>query len=289
MDDLASLDIQTVDYTSFFSLVPSFVSLDISKNSTGWVKWLDGVCTHGTFAITASDLEGVIQRQQFKAFLLELFGSSHFEYLFIEDVIGSVNFKTARVLYQLNIIPDDLQAEGLLQVSKLVRESNKVWKKNLKLASGFKSRIKAASDDKQITRDALHLLSFGDRTTAHIPEDVYDAVGMAVGVIYRLHVLKDAGNGVKLRTDITRGYKLRQFDDFYAALDFANDIGGSLVPLDFTDRPYDLRFNFKKAVLASQDDSKLYLITIPTSKIGALALNKGFDLTIPVSYLIAYR
>jgi hypothetical protein len=51
----------------------------------------------------------------------------------------------------------------------------------------------------------------------------------------------------------------------------------------------DLKFNFKKAVEEIQSDTKLFIVSILTCKIGAVALEKKLDLANEVSHLLIYR
>lgn len=283
------LNIESVSYLDIFKLVPSFISLDISKNATGWVKWLNEEVTTGVFSITAPEEDEVGRRRQFREFLKELFGDDEFEYLFIEDVIGSVNFKTAKILYQLNTIPDDMVVDGVIKAKTIIREDNKVWKKNLKSCSGYVSKVRSDSDDKKIVRESLYLLGFGDGTNNVIKQDIYDAIGLAVGVIFKKFILKEDKSKRKLRKDISRGYKIHQFSDYYQALDDANEVGGEIYESDFTNAKKDLKYNFKKLIEELEDDGKTFLIKIPTCKIGAVALDKGLDLNMETSYLVVYR
>lgn len=283
------LSIETLSYKNIITLVPSFISLDISKTSTGWIKYINGVQTQGTFTIQAPMEDGVGQRREFREFLKDLFQDDEFEYLFIEDTIGSINYKTARTLYQLNPIADDMIADGIIKANNIIREDNKVWKKNLKKCANYKGSIRAESDDKYITRMALLNLGFGDGTTNTIAEDIYDAMGLSIGIIYRIKVLNEQKSVKKLKKDIGKVYKIHQFYDLYEALDDANEVGGEIHQVDFTNIKRDLKFNFKRLIEELDDDTKTFIISIPTSKIGAVALNKGLNLDIPMSYLVVYR
>jgi len=289
MSDLVARSVSAVSYLDLLKLVPSFVSLDISVNSTGWVRWRDGNLEYGVYRVQASKDDEVARRREFREFLRSLFQDYHYDYLFIEDVIGGVNFKTNKILYQLNPIADDLADAGEIHVKEIIREDNKVWKSLLKKCANYKSPILSQKDDKQVVRDSLFLLGFGDKTTTTIPEDVYDALGMAVGVLFKRFVLKNEKAGRRLRTDITRGYAIHQFDEYYAALDCANEVGGFIHNVDFTHIRRDLKANFKKLIEELGDDTKTFVITIPTSKIGVLALDKDLDLDYETSYLVVYR
>lgn len=280
---------EAVTFNTFISMTRSFVSLDISKTSTGWVKWLNGELSYGTFTIKSPDSDGVSQRKEFKEHLRSIFLQDDFEYLFIEDIIGSVNFRTARVLYQLNPIADDLIEDGVLSVGTLVRESNKVWKKYLKLASNYKPKYKASKNDKELICNALHSLGFNASESNKLPQDIYDALGLAIGVIYRLKVLNQSTDKSKAKTNIASGYNLMQFDDKYSALDFANTLNRKIIDLDFLGSSRDLVYNFKRYMEVENDDKNVFLIEIEINRIGVLAIKNNFDLNVDVSYILVYR
>lgn len=293
MSDVNFSQIEAVTYNSILKQVPNFISLDISKNSTGWVRSIDGIIDDGTFEIEADKYELVKVRRDFRNFVIDLCGGREIDYLFIEDAIGSVNFDTARVLYQLNCIPDDLNDMGLISVKTIIREDNKVWKKNLKLASGYKSKIAGESNDKQVIRNCLLLLGYGDGTTDNIKEDIYDAYGLAVGVIYSRFIKKEAPKQRKLKTNVTTGYAIKQFIDSYGADIKAEEIAKKrnweIVHLDFRSKGRDLRFNFAKLINDSSDENKVYVIRVITCKIGVIAVSLGLNLDLEESHLVIYR
>lgn len=282
-------DFREISFIDLVELVPSFISLDISVRSTGWVRWVNGKLDYGTYKITSDDDLG--RRQEFRTFLKDLFGDNTYEYLFIEDVIGSINFVTAKILYQLNPIADDMVADGVLKVKNIIREDNKVWKKYLKQCAGYKSSVRARKDDKIVVRECLYALQFGDKTTDVIAEDIYDAMGLAIGLIYKLHVLKQSAKSAhRLRTDITKGYNIKQFVDYSKARIYAAKRGQEIYDVDLLDGvKRDLRYEFKALVEGLRDDSKVFLISVPTSKLGRVALEKNLDLTPEISYLVVYR
>lgn len=284
---------EVVTYNSFLKLVPNFISLDISKNSTGWVRSIDGIIDEGSFEIKADKYDLVKVRRDFRNFVIGLCGDRVVDYVFIEDNIGSINFDTARVLFQLNCITDDLNDMGLIKVNNIIREDNRVWKKNLKKAANYKATIKSSKDDKQVVRDALLLMGYGDGTTDHIKEDIYDAMGLAVGVIYSRFVVRETSSTRKLKTNINVGYKVKQFEGEYDAYDFANDLarktGQTMVNLDYMNIKRDLAFNFKKEITSFEDENKIYVIKVLTCKIGVLAVKLKLDLNISESYLVVSK
>lgn len=287
--DNPEVTIKPVTYMDFVKMTNSFIALDISVNSTGWARWRDNQLEYGVYKLQTPKDDEVGRRREFRAFLRDLFGDYSYDYLFVEDVIGGVNFQTNKILYQLNPIADDMIDDGVIHAKEIIREDNKVWKSMLKKCANYKSDIRAPKDDKQVTREALFLLGFGDKTTNTIAEDIYDAIGMSVGIIFKKFVLKGMKAGRRLRKDITRGYQIHQFEEYYDALDYANEVGGYIHDIDFMNIRRDLKSNFKSLIDELGDDTGTFVISILTAKIGVLALQKDLNLDQEVSYLVVYR
>lgn len=283
--ELTALEELTVE--SIFSYVDSFISLDISKTSTGWVRYRDGKKEEGYYTIKSDEDDLLSQRREFRQFIIDLFQDKTWEYVFIEDTIGSVNYKTSRILQQLNPITDDLMDMEIIPKSPIIREDNQVWKKNLRFISNYKSEIRG-EDDKTMIRNALKKLGYGDGTTS-IVEDIYDAHGLAVGCITRIKLRAEPEQKRKLRTDITKVYKIEQFADEYEAFDRANELDRYIENLNFMNISRDLKSAFKFYIQEIKDDSRVYVITIPTNKIGALLITKKLNLDYETSYLVVYQ
>lgn len=281
--------IQELTYMNYFGMVNNFISLDPSKNGTGWARYRDGKLETGRFSIQSEDEQGA--RKEYRLFIESLFEGREYEYLFIEDTIGSVNYKTARILYQLNLIPDELIDYDRIKVGTLVRENNSMWKGNLRLASNYNPKVRGEVNDKEQVQSCLQLLGFGDGTTDSISEDEYDAVGSAVGIIYRLFVLKKDKTKVKLKTDISKGYKLMQFEDEYDANEFLEDFASpsDIEVLDYMTISRDLKSNFAKHIKTREDDTRVYVIKLPTAKMGVVALSHGLDLNSEETCLVVHR
>lgn len=284
--ELKSIEELTVDRV--FTYVESFISLDISKTSTGWVRYRDGVKEEGYYTIKSDDDDILGQRREFREFVKDLFQDKVWEFVFIEDTIGSVNYKTSRILQQLNPIVDDLMDMGIIPQSPIVREDNTVWKKNLRFVSNYKSEIRG-EDDKSMIRNALKKMGYGDGTTTFVREDIYDAHGLAVGCITRLKLRSEPEIKRKLRTDITKVYKIEQFSDEYEAFDRANELDRHIENVNFMNIARDLKAAFKNYITELGDDSGVYVISIPTNKVGALLLAKNLNLDYEVSYLVVYQ
>ena len=128
-------DVRRVTYLDWCKTVDSFLSLDISVRGTGWVMWKNGELTWGRNSLKE---EGEVERRfEFSEWLLKLIDGYSFEYYFVEDVIQSNNFKTARSLFSLNTVLESLIYEGrVARPKELFKCSNKVWKKDLKGSIG---------------------------------------------------------------------------------------------------------------------------------------------------------
>ena len=121
---MIEFELKKLEYTDFLKLEPTFLSLDISVRSTGWVKSLNGEVTWGTLTLKSEDELG--RRKEFREFLIEILGKDYYPVIFIEDVIAGTNFKTTKGLIQLNSIIDDLKEYNLVSVGEIKRIDNKV-------------------------------------------------------------------------------------------------------------------------------------------------------------------
>lgn len=297
-------EIKAVDYLSIIEKAPNFISLDISVNSTGWAKWLNGELTYGTYSLVEeSELE---RRQEFKRFLKTLYGDDTFEFTCVEDTIGSCSYRVLKYLVQLNSIVDDMAYDRIINAGNIVRIDNKVWKKHLHKACGIQTSITKCKD-KMLIVECMNALNFtksilpdsvkhsGLVEATHeeaVKQDVYDALGIAVGVIARDFLGIGSKKAKKLKDDIRKGYKIKQFSGGVELLSSATTLSikkkKEIVELDFKNISRDLVYNFKKAVNEHGED-KLYCVTVPTSKLGVIAIEKDLSLDNELSYLLVYR
>lgn len=310
------MEIEKVTYLDALNLVPSFVSLDISVKALGWARWIDGVLDFGIYAFKSK--EDTDRRQEMRRLVKSIFKGNRFKYLIIEEPIGSCNYKTAKILHQLNVVPDDMVVDGIIHADVLFREDNKKWKSWLRQFTGTQIDIRGLKD-KEVILQCAYDMGFTDEvikkvipsttdseilprllasdsitylnnsSAKEVPlQGIYDALGMAVGVIYKKFIAKEDLSPKKLKTDITKGYKISQFFSLNKALQKANSKGGDLYEVDFTNITKDLKFNFKKLV-EDVGDEYVFVITIPTSKLGVVALTKKLKLDEDVSYLVVYK
>lgn len=288
--------ISKVTYKSLIDKLDNFISLDISVTNTGWVKKVDGVITHGAYPLESKDDLG--RRQEFKKFLRGLAGEDEYKYIFIEDVIGSCNFKTAKSLMQLNPIADDMVYDGIIKAEKIIRIDNKEWKKHLKKVSGYKSVI-SSEKDKMLIVGALRMLDFpyaldSEDKVNGIAQDIFDAYGIACGVSYKLNSVKDSVKGNNKSYDITRKHMLKQYESRVKALNYIKKFqkDKKVNEYSFLGKSRDIKANFKAIVKeeeANGVETDVYLIEIATDKIGVVALDKKFNLDYPISYVVVVK
>ena len=279
------IEFKKLDYTDFLKLEPTFLSLDISVRSTGWVKSVNGEVTWGTKTLEAEDELG--RRKEFREFLISMLGDIHFPVVFVEDVIAGTNFKTTKGLIQLNTIVDDLKEYGLVSVGEIKRIDNKVWKKYLKMASNYDGDIKK-EDEKQLITNCMKEIGINFK----IKQDIYDAMGIAVAVIYRDKILKDKPKvDTVLKKDLKTGFTIKQFEHkdkkFEKGLkSLVEKYGREIEELDWSKESRDILYLFKQKINADKIDNKIYIIRVNNMKLGVLALTKKLSVEYPFSYLI---
>ena len=279
------IEFKKLDYTDFLKYEPTFLSLDISVRSTGWVKSVNGEITWGTKTLESQDELG--RRKEFREFLISMLGETYFPVVFVEDVIAGTNFKTTKGLIQLNTIVDDLKEYGLVSVGEIKRIDNKVWKKFLKMASNYDGDVKK-EDEKQLITNCMKEIGFNYK----IKQDIYDAMGIAVAVIYRDKILKDKPKTENvLKKDLKTGFVIKQFEDkdkkYEKALQtLKTKYGREIEEIDWSEESRDILYLFKQKINKDKIDNKIYIIRVNNMKLGVLALTKKLSVDYPFSYLI---
>ena len=222
-NDIQLMNMKSFTYLDWCKTVNSFLSLDISVRGTGWAMWKDGQLSWGRLTLKSdSEVERVAE---FRDFLIKLIDNRTFDYFFVEDVIASINFKTARSLITLNNILDLLihEKQVALPIASF-KVSNTTWKKNLKAIAGDNFVIKSIDytngSDKECTKACLTALGItpdalkkGVYTDKQV-EDICDALGMALGTIAVQVNQAPVTKSKVLTTDIRHGYKIKQFEDY---------------------------------------------------------------------------
>ena len=297
-DDNKIMEIKAFTYQDWLKTVKSFLSLDISVRGTGWVSWRDNQLSWGRITLKSTDT--VERAEEFKQALLGVINNYAYDYYFVEDVIGSCNFKTAKALYALNTILDTLIYEKQVTAPvALMREGNTAWKKNLRGIAGNELVVKGTNytngSDKECTKACLEALGIGiDSLKAGIytdkqVEDICDALGMALGTI-AIKINKAPVVKSKIQTvDIRHGYDIKQFIDYQDAYKSAlrlskRDKSNILVHNLIDDKHNDL-IKFMADIIPD-DPKAVYIINTPVSKCCNLLLIKKSQTTQDNYYLV---
>lgn len=279
--------IKSIHYKDILKLEQNFISLDISVNSTGWVRSRKGVVDYGTYSLESID--ELDRRVEFRGFLQELIGYYNYDRIYVEDVIAGTNFKTTKGLIQLNTIVDDMKAFDLIKVDKIIREDNNKWKKYLRQASNYEAEIKK-ENPKVMIKKSLNLIGFNEE----VIQDIYDAMGLAVAMIFKEKVLGEERDDTKpLKKDIRRGYKIKQFDNIEKLLKDAEKDkvkrNRVIEEVDWAEQSRDIMYLFKQKITKDNDDNKIYCITLKSGKLGILALNKKLNTDNELTYLLVTK
>ena len=282
------LEIRKLVYTDYLEKEPTFFSLDISVNSTGWVKSLNGEVSWGTYSLQSKDELG--RRKEFREFLISMMSDAFYPIVFVEDVIAGTNFKTTKGLIQLNTIVDDLKEYGLLNIGEIKRIDNKKWKMYLRQACNYDGDIKK-QEDKELIRNCLKEVGFNPKEK----QDVYDAMGIAISVIYRDSIIKEKPKteGV-LKKDLKKGYSISQFTEKDKKFDkklenLKKKYNREIEDLDWSNETRDVLYLFKSKINKEGIDNKIYVIYINNMKLSTLALTKGLQTDTEYSYLIVTK
>ena len=285
----SQVSVKAMTYLDWVKTTNSFLSLDISVRGTGYTLWRDGVLTFGRKTLEATD--EVSRVEEFKSWLLEIIDGYNFEYFFVEDVIASCNFKTVRALISLNNALDTLIYEKkVLPPVQLFRESNKVWKKNLKGTAGNDIIIKGEAytngDDKECTKACLQSLGVdiealkqGIYTDKQV-EDICDSLGLAIGTIavgiQKAPVVKSK----TISTDIRKGYTIKQFDTLDDALKSAERCSKKgtkpIVTLDLASEPDNDLVRFMSKQIPDEPHA-IFVVHAPVSKCCNVLLLKRLE------------
>lgn len=283
-------------YKTILSKYKSFVSIDPSKTSTGYVVYQDNkIVKQGCYKTQTDFLEDAVgMRREYREFLKDIFGDYEYDVVFIENTIGGINFETNTILTQLNPIVDDMIDMGIIHAKRVVREGNTVWKKYLKKISNYKSHIVAHSDDKLEIREALKILGYGDGTTNTIVQDTYDAMGIAIGCIVREDMEGVVGIKKKrLSPNINSGYKVKLFYAEKDALEYANKRAvkneKDIIYVDFTHNNKKIETNFKELINENEYTDKNYLLYVKSIKTGLIGVENDIDTDEENVFVYAYK
>ena len=188
----------------------------------------------------------------------------------------------------MNSIIDDLKEYNLVSVGEIKRIDNKKWKKYLKQASNYEGEIKK-EEDKVLIHNCMVELGFNE----NVKQDIYDALGMAVAVIFRDKVLGEMSKtDAVLKKDLKRGYTIKQFEEIGVKTDKYLEKLVKKYPdrqiesIDWTKEVRDVLYLFKQKIVRDDKDDNIYIIKVNNMKLGVLALTKKLNTDTPYSYLM---
>lgn len=285
--------------------MPDFISLDISVQSTGWVSWYNKELTYGCYGMKST--VSYDRRKEFSEFLINLIGDKDYKMYFVEDVIRSENFKTERILIELNGVIENLIMYGITAEKPVYRKLASVWENEIK--NLYDGVLKIATP-KETTQMILNSLGFeltpervkevgGTKADSHY--DIYDALGLAISMgAFGVNTDKkgNVANVTKpqvLHTDLSKGYKFKQFASESVMIDAAKKKcnrsrkGKKMYCITYDTAYKNLLLQFKEFISDKGEDDAIYCITTPLNKIGAMPITKGFDISQDVVYFIAER
>lgn len=283
-------------YTDILLKSGTFISLDISVKSTGYVRYYNGKLDYGTYTIKA--VTDVDRRREFADFLVWLIDGKQYDYIVLEDVIFGNNYKTTKILMQLNVIVEDLMTYKKISPMPVIRINNLTWKKVLSDIAGTKEHNVKGGEDKERVRTALKALNLD---LGNVPQDIYDAFGIAIAYIYE-HYFKDSilltqQASRKLHTDLLHCYVIKQCKNTeelqvisekkYRHKKQKQDV--EIVTLDSTVNNKPLLQAFKEAV-TENGDQHIFRIIYDVNRVGSLLLTKYVDMELCEDklYICAY-
>lgn len=266
--------ISKAKYTDFLEKEDSVLSLDISKTNTGWVKKIGGKVTYGDFSLEGSTNREI--RNKFKDEILKIVPNEGLDLCIIENTIMGSNYTTTKILTELNVLVEELIDFGLIKIKKVQRIDNKTWKKNLRKAANYSNieQIKSLKDKEIITK-SLEELEFD---TSKVSQDIQDAMGMLIGFIYEKHLSTATSTSRKLKTNIEKGFRIKQYwveeELEEKALAASKRYGKPIHKTVFTK---DITSEFKKHIEEIGDDTGIHQITCKTRALGVLAIKYVLD------------
>lgn len=277
------------NYMTILKLLPPMIVFDISKSGTGIATWDGENCSLDTFSM--SDLENDREvRNAFRQFVIDQFKDKNYEHVIIEDVIGSLNFKTANILYQLNPIVDDLMDLGLIPTKPIHRVDNGVWRMYLKEVSQYQSDIISSTDTKAFVQGCLEKLGI---PAVWRNDNESDALGMllGVGVVNILGFVCRAPNNKRI-LDIRKGYELKQ----YYTDPLTNPsvklpkkvLQAEKVQYSAVGENTDI-LKISKKLVKEHGSDKVFIVKIEGEKLGIFLVEKDFVLTKEPCYVLFYH
>jgi Holliday junction resolvasome RuvABC endonuclease subunit len=160
---------------------------DISKSSTGCsILDLDYNPLYTGFLINKDERDVTSVRKRLIKYLAKLIDKYDVTDVVIEDVFGSVNFDTSRLLIILNECAEDIKMLYPDVVFDIYKIPNTEWKS--KLLAIVNEAIRITGRHKEAVQEALgHIYNITEFLEMGVPDDVYDSLGIAYTHAYEIN------------------------------------------------------------------------------------------------------
>lgn len=281
-----------LNYITILDKVDSFLSLDISVNSTGWVLKSKNSLAWGTIHLKSKDNRE--RRNEFAKEIQKIMPATGLDFIIIEDVIMGTNFQTTRALIELNTVVETLMDYDKICKCPVYRLDNKVWKRILNQLCQEET-LKGVGDKEKV-RFVLNTLGF-DGVEEDTPQDVFDAMGIILAWIMKDTVdnaakMKESNAIHKLHYQLEKCYKIKQYFTLDAMLSAAEIMqirskkDRKIVEVTVDEKYKDLPTQFKD-IVEEHGDEAIFCFTYPLNRIGSLLITKDFNLKYDTVFFIA--
>lgn len=283
-------------YSDILKEMPSFLALDISVTSTGYISWLDGKLEIGCKPLHSTNIKE--QVAEFSGWL-ESKAKCSYTYFLVEEVIAGENFDTMMKLIRLNGVIDDLMLYKRVPERPVIRRTAVQWNKVLYLNTGGTSySLTNRANRKAATISALKRVGFDvhreiEERAIELPkknsyEDIADVMGLAVSYYFETkgNPVVDTGGVRELLTDLTsRKYELKQYrTQEEMRLSAEKSLKRSKRLSFIREIQYNTAFRniieqFQAEVESQGSDDGIFLITTPVTKIHYPFLTRNMDVS----------
>lgn len=275
VDDIGLVEEGASPAKGFFDIVPKegrFLSLDVSKNSTGVTYVDNGEKIVGN--IILEDFKGphkeVLLRRGLKRDLLELVEGKEFDVILIEDAFVGENADTVRTLFALNTAIDELILDGVCTCKDFIRVHNQRWKSWLYKLDTV-GAVKGYNDKEKV-KYCMSLLGVHEEGNGF--QDRLDSMGILVGYFLKgedsVHEELENSKKKKVKiTDVEGSYDIDTGYLFYGRDDI--DIE-KIIYLDYN------RISKKRVLELLTDKPDAVYVTENMIKLGNLGDDLGLDI-----------
>jgi len=265
-------DYGLIDIDTIIPETGKYLSLDISKNSTGFTLVQDHEMSWGNLQLeTSMDVVHgeALLRREFRSKLEPYIHGMSFDAIVVEDVFTGSQVQGVRSLYALNTVIDDMVLDGIIDCpdDSFIRVQNGEWKKWLRTLDP--DSIIRAHNDKQMIAKLLEVV--GIVAEGKGAQDRLDSMGMLAG--YFLTKRGFAGNAVGKKIKQTSEIKIGDVHAEYVPnkTDLQELLGRQTLPLE----KFHGRVNQKSVLQALHDRPEHAHYTPNIVSIGQLATKLG--------------